>query len=293
MNFYIFPFSQQTRRTSLPQAVGDNGKRRKSTGICQTKLLATASDSEDGDPAERDNCIKWNEVDDNGCEQREQTAYCKQQPDQSESGNMAFSAVVCSGGGGYRAPGSRRNSDELEFHGNNRPQSIQRNRETVKLNVGGQIFETYKSTLKRLKSFKLSRESEMKRYYRESPNDYFFDRDPQVFSVVLNYLRTGELHLPTYLCGPAVQNEFKYWGIDEMDIERCCWQPYNTWKTQNRSLEKLEHDRKRSTTQKDLEKDRQSSNCWRRCRACVWNFLQNPNSSCGAKVRTCVFVYCS
>ncbi|KAK3083977.1 hypothetical protein FSP39_006223 [Pinctada imbricata] len=136
----------------------------------------------------------------------------------------------------------------------------------------------------------------MKKYYREKTGDYFFDRDPAIFGVVLNYLRTGELHLPTYLCGPAVQREFDYWGVEEMDIERCCWQPYNTWKTQNRSLEKLEYDRKRSTTQKNLEQDRNSPNCWKRWRAMTWTFLQEPSSSIGAKVYawvSIVFVFMS
>ena len=46
-----------------------------------------------------------------------------------------------------------------------------------------------------------------------------------------------------------LQNELEFWGIEETDISRCCWTQYNTWKTQCRSLEKLEYDRKFSTTQ--------------------------------------------
>ncbi|KAJ8305122.1 hypothetical protein KUTeg_017327 [Tegillarca granosa] len=197
----------QTRRTSLPQAVGDNGKRRKSTGICQTKLLTTASDSEDGDPAERDNCIKWNEVDDIGCEQVEkQTAHCK--PDQSQTGNMAFSAVVCSGGGGYRA----QEVDEIQTIWN--PMEI----------IDTKVFK------------------EIER------------RDPQVFSVVLNYLRTGGITLPTYLCGPAVQNEFNIGELTKWILNDAVGSHIIHGKHKIDLWKKLEHDRNGQQHKKILKK---------------------------------------
>lgn len=217
----------------------------------------------------------------------------------NSDGNMAFPALSVMGGGGQvvRSRSKCNVNDPEDEHRSPYRHSVHvKNKETVILNVGGQIFETYKSTLTRLKTCKLARQSELRRYYREGKGDYFFDRDPQLFSVVLNYLRTDELHLPTYLCGPAVQREFDYWGIDEEDIERCCWQPYNTWKTQNKSLEKLEYDRKRSMTQQHLEKDRRSPHFWTRCKAIVWNFLQNPNTSLGAKIYawiSIIFVFLS
>ncbi|KAH3886650.1 potassium voltage-gated channel protein Shaw-like [Dreissena polymorpha] len=157
-------------------------------------------------------------------------------------------------------------------------------KETVIINVGGQTFETFKSTLRRLKSSKLADEKEMMKYYRKSKGDFFFDRDPYAFNIILNYLRYGDLHLPTNLCVPALMREFQYWGIDEADIERCCFQPYNTWKSQTKSLEKLEYDRKQSTTQEDLAYDLKSKSCLRRMRAVVWTFLQDPSSSRAAKI---------
>ena len=91
---------------------------------------------------------------------------------------------------------------------------------TVLFNVGGKRFETYRSTLKRLKGSFFADDDKLSAYFRHKHGDYFFDRDPTAFNCVLNYLRTGELHVPTSMCGPALQSELVFWGIEELDIER-------------------------------------------------------------------------
>ncbi|XP_041349499.1 uncharacterized protein LOC121368819 [Gigantopelta aegis] len=154
---------------------------------------------------------------------------------------------------------------------------------TIFINVGGQVFETYKTTLKKMRNSVLADEMKLKHFWRPEVGDYFFDRDPQGFACILNYYRTGELHIPTNMCGPSLQNELTFWGIDELDIERCCWTQYNTWKTQSRSLQKLEYDRKSSTIQ-DTMYNKASASCWTRYRWNIWRFLQDPTSSLGAKV---------
>lgn len=280
MNYCLSAFPPQARRTSIPLSRESTKRRKQCVSHGQyksTRLMTPHSD----ECEETDNCVNCDA-------QRSTNNKHNHQTENQSDGNMAFPALSVMGGGGQVVRSRSKvniNDPEDEQRSPYRHSIHIKNKETIILNVGGQIFETYKNTLTRLKSCKLARESELRRYYRESKGDYFFDRDPQLFSVVLNYLRTNELHLPTYLCGPAVQREFDYWGIDEEDIERCCWQPYNTWKTQNKSLEKLEYDRKRSMTQQHLEKDRRSPRLWIRCKAIVWNFLQNPNTSLGAKVR--------
>ena len=142
----------------------------------------------------------------------------------NECKTMALSAVMMSGGGGGKNSNQWNITDidspwEEETHSKCVCDRI-RSKETVIINVGGTVFETYKSTLKRLRSCKLSNEKEMMKYYRESKGDYFFDRDPFAFNIILNYLRYGDLHLPTHLCGPALMREFEFWGIEEQEIER-------------------------------------------------------------------------
>ena len=41
-----------------------------------------------------------------------------------------------------------------------------------------------------------------------------------LFQAVLNYLRTDELHLPSYMCGPAAKTELAFWGVPPSKIER-------------------------------------------------------------------------
>ncbi|GFR75096.1 potassium voltage-gated channel protein Shaw [Elysia marginata] len=176
-----------------------------------------------------------------------------------------------------------------------KPKRKRRSRETVILNVGGQTFETYRSTLRRLRTPIFDSDAALQRYFRRSHGDFFFDRDATAFSSVLNFLRTGELHIPTNMCGPALQSELEFWGIEEVDIARCCWTQYNTWKTQCRSLEKLEYDRKFSTTQQNNDVDSNASS-WAKFRARVWTLLQDPSSSKLAKVYawvSIIFVFVS
>jgi potassium voltage-gated channel Shaw-related subfamily C member 1 len=91
------------------------------------------------------------------------------------------------------------------------------------LNVGGTRFETQRATLKKLPATRLSKLTPQLSYYDPVLNEYFFDRNPGVFSQILNYYRTGRLHYPTNVCGPLFEDELSYWGIEREDVEPCCW----------------------------------------------------------------------
>ena len=93
----------------------------------------------------------------------------------------------------------------------------------VILNVGGIRFETQRATLKKLPATRLSKLTPQLSYYDPVLNEYFFDRHPGVFSQVLNYYRTGQLHYPNNVCGPLFEDELSYWGIQREDVEPCCW----------------------------------------------------------------------
>jgi hypothetical protein len=70
------------------------------------------------------------------------------------------------------------------------------------LNVGGTRHETCSTTLRKIPATRLSRLTPQLANYDPILNEYFFDRHPGVFSMILNYYRTGKLHYPVDVCGP-------------------------------------------------------------------------------------------
>ena len=125
--------------------------------------------------------------------------------DGDDAGGDRIEAGIHSEKSPHKADLSGRNILHVNNNSVKKPRRKRRTRETVIINVGGQTFETYRSTLRRLRTPIFDSDAAMQRYFRRSHGDYFFDRDATAFSSVLNFLRTGELHIPTNMCGPALQ----------------------------------------------------------------------------------------
>jgi len=62
----------------------------------------------------------------------------------------------------------------------------------VNFNVGGKIFSTSKDNLFK---FKDSYFEGLAIFGQEENGAYFIDRNPKLFSIILDYLRTGEINL--------------------------------------------------------------------------------------------------
>ncbi|GJN21566.1 hypothetical protein PR202_gb09053 [Eleusine coracana subsp. coracana] len=89
----------------------------------------------------------------------------------------------------------------------------------VRLNVGGRIFETTADTLA-----SAGRDTMLGAMVDASwnpgldpstttPAEYFIDRDPACFAVLLDLLRTGALHLPPTLPEPVLCRDALYYGL--------------------------------------------------------------------------------
>ena len=94
------------------------------------------------------------------------------------------------------------------------------------LNVGGSIYQTCASTLERYPNTRLGQLSHSSHHYIASSNQYFFDRNPIIFQEILDFYRTGYLHLPSGSCGAVVRQEMEYWEISMEHLCECCLNTY-------------------------------------------------------------------
>lgn len=162
-------------------------------------------------------------------------------------------------------------------------------RDRVIINVGGKLFEPYISTLKNIPDIPLARilDNRTKLDYDPETGEYFFDRHPGVFAQVLNYLQTGKLHCPRNICGPLFEQELAYWGLDEQQMESCCWPNYTKHRDAQENLQALDF---RPKYENDMDEPRRpffndpSLSWWQRNQPIVWEILDDPYSSSTAKV---------
>ena len=92
----------------------------------------------------------------------------------------------------------------------------------IRLDVGGRLFVTTAKTLSNVPDTRLSALTNTSAEYNKETNTYFFDRSPELFNWVLDFYRTGELHLPKNVCGAAIRNEMEFWQIGSGSISDCC-----------------------------------------------------------------------
>lgn len=165
------------------------------------------------------------------------------------------------------------------------------------LNVGGQKHETYLGTIKNFPDSRLYWvvENVTKAIdYNSDKIELFFDRHPGIFTQVLNYYRTGKLHCPNDVCGPLFEEELAYWGIDEKDMEPCCWTSYTQHREAEENLKSFnpppEYDSEPeneigegpSNSRQSRKLSLQSQ--WQHLQPRVWAIMEEPRSSKAAKV---------
>uniref|UniRef100_H3DCE4 Potassium voltage-gated channel subfamily C member 4 n=1 Tax=Tetraodon nigroviridis TaxID=99883 RepID=H3DCE4_TETNG len=166
------------------------------------------------------------------------------------------------------------------------------------INVGGTRHETYKSTLRTLPGTRLAwlaetgaQDSSDSDAAPPSASEFFFDRHPGIFAYVLNYYRTGKLHCPADVCGPLFEEELAFWGIDETDVEPCCWMTYRQHRDAEEAVDIFEPPEP-DDTDDDREIPRRFGieDCPDRSRGCcevwqpkIWALFDDPYSSRAAR----------
>ncbi|KAK1895109.1 Potassium voltage-gated channel subfamily V member 1 [Dissostichus eleginoides] len=108
-------------------------------------------------------------------------------------------------------------------------------------------------------------------------NEFFFDRNSQTFQYVMNFYRTGHLHVREELCEISFLQEIQYWGIDEHRIDACCRERYHRRKEQKETL-----DIQREFEPEDHDEDFVGA-AFPALRRRLWDLLEKPKSSRAAR----------
>ncbi|XP_033758088.1 potassium voltage-gated channel subfamily C member 3-like [Pecten maximus] len=144
-------------------------------------------------------------------------------------------------------------------------------------NIRGSRFETLKSTLSKAPGKLLKQLDTGSEYYDPGKQEYFFDRDPDIFNSVLNMCNTGLLHIPKHICTRLFRSEMMFWGVSTTKISTCCWGTYFKEDEEAEVIEHLQETNKQvNEMSQSLKKDS--------ARYKFWITIEDPESSLIAKM---------
>ncbi|XP_056117254.1 potassium voltage-gated channel subfamily G member 4a [Rhinichthys klamathensis goyatoka] len=164
------------------------------------------------------------------------------------------------------------------------------------INVGGNRYTFPWSTLEQFPLTRLGRlkpcssPEEIARVcddYDEACREFFFDRSPSAFRVILNFLAAGKLRMLREMCALSLHEELNYWGVEMTYMERCCKRKMYTRIEEVAELERREEERRQRSMQlrPPVVETR-----YRKFMNDLRDMVENPQSGLPGKIFACLSV---
>ncbi|XP_053550864.1 potassium voltage-gated channel subfamily G member 4 [Bombina bombina] len=122
--------------------------------------------------------------------------------------------------------------------------------------------------------------------FDEDNNEFFFDRNPCAFSMIVSFLAAGKLRLLREMCALSFHDELLYWGIEESNLERCCLRKLFQKLEELAELRKEEDAQRNRETICVLEDNTKVGHCMSKLR----DMVENPQSGIPGKVFACLSI---
>ena len=176
--------------------------------------------------------------------------------------------------------------------------------ERITLNARGIKYEVLLSVLEKLPKSRLGKLKELldeikaKNLIEESDqdnllelcdgydlekNEYYFNRDPYLLNMFLNFYNNDRLHMDDNVCANYFGQELQYWSIDDINIDACCQLKYFDKKDQIQDELKIEN-KEQNNLINDKKDDFDNTKMIDSIKKKIWNLLERPTSSYFARV---------
>ncbi|XP_030272241.1 potassium voltage-gated channel subfamily V member 2-like [Sparus aurata] len=174
----------------------------------------------------------------------------------------------------------------------------------ININVGGKPYQIAYKTAAKYPKTRIGRlatytDHNMKLDlcddYTVINNEYFFDRDPDVFHSIFNFYRTGVLWIKDELCPRNFLEEINYWGVRIKNTHRCCRISFEERQDDLNEQLKIQRELEAEVEIEENEELFHDMFLGQKRRA-IWNLMEKPFSSIKAKlmaVASSVFVLIS
>lgn len=131
--------------------------------------------------------------------------------------------------------------------------------------------------------------------YDGSRNEYFFDRNPSAFRIIVTFLAAGKLRLLREMCALSFQEELLYWGLEENDLEWCCLRKLRLREEEYKEQQRLEEEEAELTAPQSCEESQQLPGAPEEppresCMLRLGDMVENPHSGIPGKLFACLSV---